>query len=413
MDVQVNLFKTVAGAVGDKVGSSDSVASAASSATSSSSSGPFSNLVTGVQNGAKIGSDVKSCYNSVEGKGSQISSAYDSASSYFADPSSLGSGGSAAQMLFGAYMASSEGATMMWKLYQIYRNKESSADTANAAQKAAYEQLTPECSTAFEEIDAAYGKAQNGAATFLTSTDKANNTCYAYAQTADEGYQVRFSLCVAPVATVPLGKGLAHELKANFTNFATPLCNLTFYVKDLDTAVNATPSWLPDADTKYPNGFPTDFTQAFRVIEPVDTTVDSTTTLFDIRKGWFACPNGRNTPAPTPARTSRPTTGTVSAADTILKGAASCFVTNKCKSAIAPFSGDDCSAYNALFTSTCHSCDADTVKSAKEACLVGCSAQQCAVTPTAATQSSGAGSLRLSFVALATGLAAAFAAYFM
>lgn len=271
--------------------------------------------------------------------------------------------------------------------------------------------MTPQCKKAFTEIDKAYGNAQTGAANFLTSTDKANNTCYAFGQTSAEGYQVRFNLCVAPSKTVPQGKGLAEALAANFTNAGVPLCNLTFYVKDLANAYSFSPAWMPLADKQYPEGMPTDTLVRIAAQIPYDiTTYDAADTLFDIKTGWYACPFGKNGPpaAAVPAATAKP--AEVKVSETILAGRDACFATAACVKIAGSYLGDDCTAYNKLFTSTCHKCSADVVKAAKQACLTGCSEKQCDWKPqAAASQSSGAGSLRMSALALVAGVAAAFA----
>lgn len=131
---------TITNVVNGAVNTAGGVQSGTSPVVQQAASNPLGRVVTGVQNGAQIGADMQTCSSSVAGKATQIGQSYESASSSFADPSSLGAAGNAAQLLFGAYFSTADAETM-WKLYQIYTNQQKTGDTATAVQEAAYAQV--------------------------------------------------------------------------------------------------------------------------------------------------------------------------------------------------------------------------------------------------------------------------------
>jgi hypothetical protein len=288
--------------------------------------------------------------------------------------------------LIKAYMSSNSDQAFMYKLYRIYLDKDAQGDRPlSATQKAAYERLTPECNKAFDGIAEAYNKGRT--AVDGANAGRKNATCTSFDNkdnTAD------LALCVFAPSVITADNGQKYaNLSATFTNYGVQVCNVTFFVRNIEKASSRFPAWLPVADRGYPNGIPQYTEINLRAtVEYVNDFADASKPVFDLFPGWFACPNGRpqqqdqattTTPRPTEKPVAKPGTGGSSGAG-VLGTQPMCFQTPKCTAAVdnVPTSGT-CPQFKVLMSSGCHTCSADTLENSRQQCLALCSPSDCVV----------------------------------
>jgi hypothetical protein len=375
---------------------------------SSLAGGELASGLNALQNGAEIASGLSKCSASVQGNEAAIQQSFTSLGMSAVNADTISGAASMGQSVIQAWATTSgQEADPMYQLFRIYLDQHDNTGKAlTTTQQNAYSQLTPACNKAFDDMVEAFNDSRGTVSSYLSGGNK-NVTCSNY-KNADS--LVDMTLCVWPSAVYTQENKMLANITATFTNAGVQLCDVSFYVINLDKALAKKPEWLPNANTAYPNGLPTDTVVTVEATVPWTQDIAANKPIVDILKGWSACPNGKATPAPTTKPTARATEKTDSG---VMGTASACFLTAQCQQAVAPYSQDPCSAYSQLLTSGCSTCSPAVLKSAQASCLQSCSAQYCGELDAAdkgAISAAGALSRAFAFVAtLAMGAAAVLA----
>lgn len=364
-------------------------------------------LVKGLKNGAEIANGMGACYASIEGQNVEIQSAATGLGTAMVNTDTISGAAALGASMISAYAGSEPAADQeaMYQLFRIYLDQQANTGKAlSTTQEKAYEQLTPQCNSAFEDIVQTYQDSR-GTVTSLMAGGNTNVTCSNYQKAEDK---VDMTLCVWPSAVWGDKDKIWANVTATFTNYGEQLCDISFYIINIDGAKALKPVWLPNANKAYPNGLPKGTEVAIEAMVPWTNDIAQDKPIVDILKGWTVCPNGKNAPLPTAKPTARATDESSSG---VLGTAQDCFLNSKCQQAVAPYVNDACAAYNQLITSGCSTCSADILKGAQASCLQSCAATYCGTTADKQT-TSGAGALSRAFAFVATlamGAAAVFA----
>ena len=359
-------------------------------------------MLNALTNGAGIGLAMNKCYGSIEGDEAAIQSSLTSLGTSMVNSDSITAAAGVGQAVIMASPDATSGQKeAMYQLFRIYLDQNANTGKAlSTTQEKAYESLTPQCNAAFDDIVTTYQDSK-GTVSSIMAGGKSNVTC---ANFQDNSTFVDMTLCVWPSAIWTNKEKIMANITATFTNYGVGLCDVSFYIINLAENVGLKPSWLPDANKAFPNGIPKGAEVAIEASVPWTNDIAQDKPIVDILKGWSACPNGRATAAPTAARTEKPKTETG-----VINEASQCFVTDACKTAVAPFANDQCGAYTQLLTSGCSTCSPEILKSAARSCLAsGCTANACGNLADKEETTSGAGVLSKA-VAFVVTLVAAFA----
>jgi len=356
----------------------------------------------------KTGNDLKTCYSSIKGQESTIASAYKYVTS---NPSSTSVSQVASAFKSGLSYFSGLDPTAQATLYQllvVYLDKRANGDSATTAgQQAAYKAITPDCDTAFQELTNLVDEGKSAAGL----VDNNNTTCKNFAQQFSAG-QVNVTLCQLTTQWSNQGQWY-YNVTAMFSNYGTQLCNLTFYIDQLDKAVTKSPSWLPFTNLAYPTGVPTGTNIVMTASIPYDINSNTKTPAptVEVLNNLYLCP-----PEAAPVATPKPTTGGTPQAtqnsaeqmyNEILNSDKKCFLTDECIALVAPFQNDQCEALRQVFSSQCYECSTSVLASAQSDCLKACSADYCMPKASAIKATSGASTIKLSSVILALVMGAA------
>jgi hypothetical protein len=361
----------------------------------------ISTMINALTTGAGIGLAMNECYGSIEGDEAAIQSSLTSLGTSMVNSDSI----TAAAGMGQAMIMASSGKTpaqneAMYQLFRIYLDQNANTGKAlSTTQQKAYKSLTPECNAAFDDIVTTYQDSK-GTVSSIMAGGKSNVTCANFQQNST---LVDMTLCVWPSAIWNNKDGIMANLTATFTNYGVGLCDVSFYIINIAENMGLKPTWLPDANTAFPNGIPQGAEIAIEASVPWTSEIAENKPVVDILKGWTACPNGRATAAPTAARTETPKTVTG-----VINEASQCFVTDACTAAVAPFANDKCGAYTQLLTSGCSTCSKEILESAARSCIKDCPANACGNLLDKGEVTSGAGVLSKA-VAFVVTLVAAFA----
>ena len=353
-----------------------------------------------------IGTDLKSCYASIKGKENAISQAY---STVTANPSSSSVSQVASAFKTGLAYFSGLDATSQSTLYQllvVYLDERAHGDAATtAAQKAAYSTITPECDKGFQELTNAVDAGKSA----MGLVDNNSTDCKNFAQQYPEGL-VNVTLCKNAVQYSTEGQWYTN-VTGMFSNHGDQICNVTFYIQNLDNAIAKSPSWLPWASLAYPKGIPTETDLMVTATIPTDVSSNDPLPSVEVLNNLYLCK-----PPATPAATAEPTADGTPATtqsaeqqmyDQILNSDRKCFLTDECAAIVAPFQDDQCEALRQVFLSECSTCSTSVMASAQSECLKTCGADFCMPKASAIKATSGASTAKMSAAILALVMAAA------
>jgi hypothetical protein len=289
------------------------------------------------------------------------------------------------------------------KLLTIWLNEQANTGSVlSAAEQRAYEVLTPPCDQAFTTLVSSVDEGRAVVSSLMAGSG--NYTCSNFKNTTTAG-RIDVTLCSATSNATISNGGVYYNISAYLTNYGDPLCNVTFFIVNLDQALNYTPRWLPFASRGYPQGIPTNENINIFARVPYEVDLSHTLPQVDVLDNFFVCPRTitiGQTPAPTKSEQEK--------LDEVRGSQQACFLTDTCAKAVAPFAGDQCSAIQEILTSGCHTCAADVIADAQAQCRTQCPASKCVALAKKQPQISGAMASKASIAVVA--LAMAFAAFF-
>jgi hypothetical protein len=328
-------------------------------------------MIKALTAGAGISQSMAQCYGSIDGDEAAIQSSLTSLGTSMVNSDSITAAAGVGKALIMASPAASQGQQdAMYSLFRIYLDQNANTGKAlTTTQQKAYSSLTPECNDAFDDIVNTYQNSK-GTVSSIMAGGKSNVTCSNF---QDNTTFVDMTLCVWPSAIWShKDKGIMANITATFTNYGVGLCDVSFYIINLADNIGLNPTWLPDSKKAFPDGIPQGAEIEIQAVVPWTNEIAENRPVVDILKGWSACPNGRATPAPTAARTAEPKVDSGA-----INTAAACFITDACKTAVAPFANDPCGGYTQLLTSGCSTCSDEVLMSATKSCLASCPANAC------------------------------------
>ena len=252
--------------------------------------------LSALANGAEIASGLSACQASIEGDEAAIQQSFTALGASMVSSDSISGATAMGQSMIQAWAATSGEATdPMYQLFRIYLDQHGNAGkTLTTAQTKAYAQLTPQCKSAFGDIVETYDDSNDTVSSLSALSAGATCSNYKNADTA-----VDMTLCVWPSAVWTKEEKIMANVTATFTNYGVQLCDVSFYVINLEKALAKSPAWLPDANTDFPNGIPKGAEVAIEASVPWTQDIAANAPIVDLLKGWSACPNGKATPAPT------------------------------------------------------------------------------------------------------------------
>lgn len=363
----------------------------------------------GIRNPVTTAISLNQCYDSALGDEEAINDLYDSIKAL--DTGLTSTIDKAEQLSSTLQLITSEDQSeLLLQLFTIYvdqQNEESNLSTSKV--------LSPECIDAFNKFTVSVDSAKAILNGEMVQCKNFNSD------------DVSLTLCTAEPTTIlktnPVdGQVQIHYNVSGYLNNNGPkLCNVTFYVHNLDEAIEYYPEWLPFYDDASPEGLPTESSTAIWALVPADAQ-EPTLPYLDVVNTFYVCDVPQVIPGPvidTEDEQEEPVdplmddpTEVVGEAkvgqDSLTK--TSCFATVDCVREISSIVQDTCESYSKLLRSSCHTCNSATMKTAKQECKdAGCSLEQCDL---ATDLSSPASSLSTSLFALGAAVASVLVSIF-
>lgn len=283
--------------------------------------------------------------------------------------------------------------SLLFQLFTIYvdQKNEETSTTIDSSKV-----LTPECIDAFNKFSVSADNAKAILQGEMVNCKNFNSDV------------VDLTLCTTEPTTIlrqdntATGAQIYYNVTGYLNNNGPKLCNITFYVHNLDQAIEYSPEWLPFYDDAHPEGFPSSSSVDIWALVPADS-VEPTLPYLDVVNTFYVCDTPQEMPAPIDEKIEEdfsatenelvdpmegntsleaPITNTGDKATSNNQGvvSTSCFTTVECIREISSLVDDTCASYSTLLRSNCHTCSTATMKNAKQECKdAGCSAQQCAL----------------------------------
>jgi hypothetical protein len=333
----------------------------------------------GIRNPVTTAISLNQCYDSALGDEEAINDLYDSIKAL--DTGLTSTIDKAEQLSSTLQLITSEDQSeLLLQLFTIYvdqQNEESNLSTSKV--------LSPECIDAFNKFTVSVDSAKAILNGEMVQCKNFNSD------------DVSLTLCTAEPTTIlktnPVdGQVQIHYNVSGYLNNNGPkLCNVTFYVHNLDEAIEYYPEWLPFYDDRNPEGFQTGSSVEMWALVPKDAQ-EPTLPYLDIVNTFYVCDapqtipeSGSDNTVPDSTTVNSPTTPTETKVNVETEAntnhiSTSCFATVDCIREIASLAGDTCASYDKLLTSNCHTCNTAIVQNAKQECKdAGCSSQQCSL----------------------------------
>lgn len=307
--------------------------------------------------------DLQLCYNSVAGKSGEIEAVYNAVVASKDAAAVL-----AAAQPFGEVLGFFTGGTgketgaALFKMMVIWLKLQQDPSGTLAIQ--AKKVMSPQCSTAFDELRNAFGQG-NAVINDLRPVSENNPDCtLTYYKETSSGI-ISLTVCNYPISRFTQNGKTMTNMAGYLTNYGSPVCGISFDIASLSLAQSFKPDWLPN----YPNAMYTK--QVLNVSAFIPSS--SINTPISLKATYKLCPITRppstvpapspvdaNTapkPAPSPAAklTPRPTAA-VASSNLAGLNLPSCYQTQSCNTLLGGATTDICKSYARLLRSDCHMC---------------------------------------------------------
>jgi hypothetical protein len=277
-------------------------------------------------------------------------------------------------------LTSEDESAVLMQLFTIYVDQQT-GDESNTIDTSKV--LSPECVDAFNKFSVSVDSAK-------AVLNGQNAECKNF-----DADVVDLTLCTSEPTTVLKSTSTSTQVYYNISGYlnnnGAKICNLTFYVHNLDQALEYSPEWLPFYDDRNPEGLQTGSSVEMWALVPKDAQ-EPTLPYLDIVNTFYVCDapqtipeSGSDNTVPDSTTVNSPTTPTETKVNVETEAntnhiSKSCFATVDCIREIASLAGDTCASYDKLLTSNCHTCNTAIVQNAKQECKdAGCSSQQCSL----------------------------------